>query len=217
MMITFHGLSCFSFNVKTTNGEANLVVDPYTNETGLRIPRTLTADIVASSHKSQNANNFEAIVAPEHGATFVVDLPGEYEVKGLFVYAINAPLKDGKTSHRIFRIEAEGMTIAHLGAIDRTLTDEEVCELGSVDVLILPVGGNRVLDAKTAMEVIEEIEPRLVIPSNFAVSNLKENLADVDAFCKVFGSCEHDTSNKLKLMRKDLPEEEMIARVLSRE
>lgn len=217
MIITFHGLACFSFNVKTTGGEADLLVDPFANETGVRLPRTLAADIVASSHQGQNASNTEAVVAPEHGEMFVVDLPGEYEVKGLFVYAINAPLKDGKTSHRIFRIEAEGITIAHLGAIDRPLTDEEVRELGSVDVLIVPVGGGRVLDAKTAMEVVESIEPRLVIPSNFAVSNLKEKLADVDAFCKAFGSCERDTGNKLKLTRKDLPEEDMIARVLSKE
>lgn len=217
MIITFHGLSCFSFNVKTMSGEANLVVDPYQNETGLRFPRTLEADIVASSHQSQNANNLEAVLAPAHGETFVIDLPGEYEVKGLFVYAMNAPLKDGKTNHRIFRIEAEGMTIAHLGAMDRALTDQETQELGRVDVLIVPVGGGRVLDAKTAMEVVEGIEPRLVIPSNFAVSNLKEKLTEVDAFCKAFGSCERDTNNKLKLMRKDLPEEDMIARVLSKE
>ncbi len=217
MLITNHGLSCFSFNVKTISGEANLVVDPYQNETGLRFPRTLEADIVASSHNRESANNIEGVVAPADGKTFVVDLAGEYEVKGLFVYAINATLKDGKTAHRIFRIEAEGMNIAHLGALDRMLSDEESAQLGSIDILILPVGGNRVMDAKTAMAVVEQVEPRLVIPSTFALTNLKESLADVDAFCKVFGSCEREASPKLKISRKDLPEEDVIARVLSRE
>lgn len=216
MTITFHGLSCFAMNVKTTSGEATLLVDPFDGATGLRLPRTLVADIVASSHAGKSASVFDNVSAPEHGFTFTVDLPGEYEVKGLFVYALNAIRKDG-TPHRIFRIEAEGMTIAHLGALDRPLTDEEAQQLGNVDILIVPVGGARVLSAAGAMEVVEQVEPRLVIPSYFAISGLKESFADVDAFCKAFGSCERDNTSKLKISRKDLPEEDMIARVLSKE
>lgn len=217
MIITWHGLSCFSITSKTASGEVTLIVDPYQNETGLRFPRTLEAHMVATSHDGEDANNLEGVQAPQDTKTFVVDLPGEYEVKGLFVYGFPAPLKDRKEEHRIFRIEIEGITIVHLGALNRPLTDKETQELGAVDVLILPVGGGRVMNADTATEVIEQVEPRLVIPCTFALPNIKEKLAEIDQFCKVIGSCQREESAKLKLTRKELPEEDMAVKVLARE
>lgn len=217
MIITWHGLSCFSITSKTVSGEVALVIDPYQNETGLRFPRTLEAHLIVTSHSGDDANNLEAVQAPQDARSFVVDLPGEYEVKGLFVYGFQASLKDNKADHRIFRIEVEGVTIAHLGALNRPLTDQETQELGTVDVLILPVGGGRVMNADTAVEVIEQVEPRLVIPCTFALANLKETLADVNVFCKAIGSCQREESAKLKLTRKDLPEEAMMVKVLTRE
>ena len=202
---------------KAVNGEVTLVIDPYQNETGLRFPRTLEAHIIATSHNGEDASNVEGVQAPQDAKPFLVDLPGEYEVKGLFVYGFPAPLKERKEEHRIFRIEVEGITIVHLGALNRPLTDKETQELGAVDVLILPVGGGRVMNADTATEVIEQVEPRLVIPCTFALPNIKEKLAEIDLFCKAIGSCQREESAKLKLTRKDLPEEDMIVKVLTRE
>ena len=216
MFINWHGLSCFEIVTKTSKGEVTVVVDPYGNETGLRFPRTLEAQLVLSSHNEEDANN----VASIGGHPFVVNSPGEFEAKDVFVYSIAAPTKgDEKTAGKenlIFRIEAEEMRIAHLGALDRPLTNDELSQLENIDILMIPVGGGRVMSPKVAAEVLAEIEPRIVIPMTHAIENVKEKLASVDDFCKALGACKRENTAKYKVTRKDLPEEDMMMVVLER-
>jgi L-ascorbate metabolism protein UlaG (beta-lactamase superfamily) len=206
MNISWHGLSCFEITTNTAGGEVTVVIDPYGNETGLRFPRTLEADIVCVSHDDADANNLSAV----GGEPFVVNMPGEFEIKDVFVYVSQA----GKTL--LFRIESENMHLAHLGALDRALTDAELEALGTIDILMLPVGGGRVLTPKLASEVIAQIEPRVVIPMTHGIANVKEKLATIDDFCKAVGTCRRESSNKYKVTRKDLPEEDMMIMELQR-
>ncbi len=183
-----------------------MVTDPYDNETGLRFPRSLEADIVCVSHAEGDANNLSAV----GGDPFVVAMPGEYEVKDVFVYASQV----GETC--VFRIESEGLHIAHLGSLNRELTDKELEQLGTIDILMIPVGGGRVLSPKLASVVIAQIEPRVVIPMTHSIANMKEKFATADDFCKALGTCRRETSNKYKVSRKDLPEEDMMIMELTR-
>jgi len=216
MNISWHGLSCFEISTKGLNGEATLVIDPYQNSTGLRFPRTLEAQVVAVTHDAEHANNIEAVL----GNPFVVHNPGEYEVKGIFLYGISAPraqdLKGEPKANTIYRLEIEGVSLAHLGALDRELTDEELEHLKNIDILMLPVGGGRVMSPKVAAVVMTQVEPRMVIPMTHAIENLKEKLASVDDFCKEMGLCQKEETTKLKITRKDLPEEETKIVVLTR-
>ena len=200
MQIIWHGLSSFEIKAKTAAGNVTIVTDPYDNATGLRFPRKLEAQLVLSSHDEQDANNIAAV----GGEPYVIDLPGEFEVKDVFVFAIDA------TDNLLFRIEAEGMKIAHLGAVNRALTDEELATLGDIDVLMVPVGGGRVLDPKKASEVIAQVEPRVIIPMTHGIDGVKENLVHVNDFCKELGACRKEELNKYKFARKDLPEEDML-------
>lgn len=192
-----------------------LVVDPYQNETGLRFPRTLEAGAVAVTHDDEDANNVTAI----EGHPFVIRTPGEYEVKDVFVFGIAAPIEDEKKKevpHVIYRIEAEGLHIAHLGALNRALTDAELQELKNIDILMIPVGGGRVLSPKLASEVIAQIEPRVVLPMTHAIPNQKESFGTVDEFCKAFGVCRRESGTSYKVTRKDLPEDDMLIMSLER-
>lgn len=216
MQINWHGLSCFEMTAASVEGEVKIVTDPYANETGLRFPRTLEAQVVLVSHNEIDANNLSAIA----GSPYVIDMPGEFEVRGVFFFGMSAPLnREEKGKHivnHLFRIEVEGMHIAHLGAIDRVLTDEELQGLENIDILMVPVGGGRVLSPKLAAEVIAQIEPRVVIPMTFDISNLKEKLESIDVFCKELGACRREEMNKYKVSRKDLPEEDMLIVTLTR-
>lgn len=214
MNISWHGLSCFSIESKVGQKEAILVLDPYDNATGLRFPRTLTASVVAVSHNEKDANNVAAI----SGDPYVITIPGEYEVGGIFIYALSAPRKEeGKgQANIIFRLEVEDLSIVHLGALDRELTDEELEELENVDILMLPVGGLNVMTSKVASAVIAQVEPRVVIPMTHAVKGLKEGYGTADEFCKGLGVCKRENANKYKVQRKDLPEEDMLVMVLAR-
>ena len=190
-----------------------MVTDPYNNETGLKLPRALAADIVAVSHDEKDANNIEGL----QNKPFVVEMPGEFEIKGLFVYSIHVPLAEkGMEKHRVFRFEVEGVHLAHLGALNRVLTDDELKELGNIDVLMIPAGGGRVLTPKLAVQVIEQIEPRIVLPMTHGISGLKEKLVSVDEFCKAVGVCQRESANKFKLTKKDLPEENTLTIILER-
>jgi L-ascorbate metabolism protein UlaG (beta-lactamase superfamily) len=216
MNISWHGLSCFEISTKGMSGEATLVIDPYQNSTGLRFPRTLEAQAVAVTHEAEHANNVESVL----GNPFVIRHPGEYEVKGMFLYGIRAPRaqesKEEPKENIIYRLEIEGMSLAHLGSLDRELTDEELEHLKNIDVLMLPVGGGRVMTSRVAASVMAQVEPRLVIPMTHAIANVKEKLASVDDFCKEMGLCQREETTKLKLTRKDLPEEETKIVVLTR-
>lgn len=216
MNISWHGLSAFQLVSKSPNGEATIVIDPYDNKTGLRFPRTIEAHLALVSHNEADANNTESL----QGDPFIVSDPGEYEVKGIFVFAISAPTegedKKAGIQNLIFRIEAEGMQIAHLGALDRELTDEELQELQNIDILMVPVGGGRVMTPNTAAAVIGQIEPRVVIPMTHALPNVKEKLSGINDFCKAMGACRQEETTKFKISRKDLPEEDMVIMKLSR-
>ena len=214
MDITWHGLGSFSITGKPISGEVSLVTDPFLGGDGLRYPRTLTAAMVVQSHDHEDANNVAAISGSHKKQPFLVHHAGEYEVQGLFVTGIRAPKKNGE-EHTIFRFVIEGIKIGFLGALDRTLTNTELELLGDIDVLIVPVGGGDVLDKDGAQEVVNEVEPRLVIPSHFAVSGFKRDLADAEAFCKEL-SCPREDVTKLKITKSSLPQEEVKVAVLAK-
>jgi len=209
MNLIWHGMSCFEMVSKTPDSEVHIVTDPYDSSTGLRFPRTLEADIVTVSHNASDANNVVGI----HGNPFVIKTPGEYEVKGAFVFAINAPDKEKML---ITRFEVESLHLVHLGALTRELTSAELEQLPNTDILMIPVGGERVMNPQIAATVIAQIEPRIILPMTYGIENVKEKLGRVDIFCKELAGCRREDVNKLKLTRKDLPEEDQVIMVLSR-
>ncbi|MBI4713781.1 MBL fold metallo-hydrolase [Candidatus Uhrbacteria bacterium] len=217
MQISWLGLSSFEITTKTTNGEVVLVTDPYDNQTGLRFPRTIEGNVVMITHDEMDANNIEAVT----GSPYIIRTPGEFEVRGVFVFGIPAPLKREQKKgisieNILYRIESEGIHLAHLGAIDRELTDEELKRLQNIDILMVPVGGGGVLSPSDAAEVIRQIEPRVIIPMTHSIPNLKAKYESVDAFCKAMGTCRREHMNKFKITRKDLPEEDMLIVTLER-
>jgi L-ascorbate metabolism protein UlaG (beta-lactamase superfamily) len=205
MLIQANGLASFQITTKTLQQEVRVVIDPYNNDVGMRFPRTLEAEVVLVSHDAPESNNSDAV----GGSKFLIILPGEYEVAGVFVYGIPAPLKNG-SNHNVYLIEAENMRLVHLGALDRHLTEEEQTLIGDVDILFVPVGGGAVLGASDASKLVQDIEPRVVIPMFYGeckTLNLKEKTPA--AFLKTLGAPHTDEGNKWKIVKSQLPEEEM--------
>jgi hypothetical protein len=77
MQIFWHGFSCIRIEATHGDQQASLVTDPYSNETGLRFPRTLAPDIVALTHEDDKRFPTDAFT----NEPFIVRTPGEYEVK----------------------------------------------------------------------------------------------------------------------------------------
>lgn len=211
MIIQSHGLSCVSIIAKPVLGDVSIVLDPFDNSTGLRFPRTLSADVVFASQKGPEHGNLAGV----QGAPFAIDMPGEYEVKGVMMDARLSPLKDGEP-HMVLRLSVEGMTIGFLGGLDRQPDDTELELLEGVDVLILPVGGGSVLSPKDAVNTIQSIEPRIVIPVYTADDGLKESVGTMSAFLKELGPVATEETTKFKLARTALPQDDMLLVVLKR-
>ncbi len=194
--------------------DVTLLTDPYENETSLRFPRTVTPDILLLSSQDRTRFNMEGA----QGSPFTISDPGEYEVKGVFVHAFQDPSVDAERKDRpvLFRCVIEGMAVAFIGQLKRKLTAFEIEMLDNVDILLLPVGGGEVMDSKLATDTIGDIEPRLVVPLHYDIPGLKTKLASVDTFCKELGVCKRQDLAKLKIVKKDLPADEILVTVLER-
>lgn len=219
IVVQYFGLSCFKLTSKINDQEVSLITDPYSLASGMKLPRNLEADIVTVSHNHENHNFLESV----HGTPFIIRGPGEYENKKVFVYGIRSShTPDPKRgANTLYRIEMGGLSLAHLGDLGHDLTDQELERLEDVDILFLPVGGppagGGVLGAKSAMELVNNLQPRIVIPCHFKMPDLKLTLDPVDKFLREFGAPKLEPQAKIKLARKDLPQEETEVIVMTRD
>ena len=192
MQITYLGLNCFRIQTKN-----NLVVtDPYSEKSGLKMPR-FKADIITVSNKeNENANNIKSILSPQ----LIVEEPGEYERANTFIYGIK--VNGGKNT--IFLIEDEGIFIAHLGFLEKELTEKELEKIKTVDILLIPATG---LDSSKISKTISLLEPRLIIPMNYKIPKLKIKAETLEKVTKALGASGAEELDKLKISKKDLPQE----------
>jgi L-ascorbate metabolism protein UlaG (beta-lactamase superfamily) len=209
MEIKYLGHACFLLK-----GEhATVVIDPYEEKVGLKLP-SLTADMVAVTHDHYDHNNVKAI----SGNPFVINGPGEYEVKGVFVNGLPTfhDEKGGKERgiNTVYLIEIDGFRVCHLGDLGHKLESEQLDLINGVDVLLVPVGGQVTLDGKKAAEVADQIEPRIVVPMHYQTKGLKiSGLAEVTSFLQEIGVKEPVKKDTLKLKKDQLPQDktEVIA------
>jgi len=205
MVITWYGQSCF----KIQSGETVLFTDPFCKEIGLTPPRG-QANVVTISHQHKDHNNHDALT----GEPLIIKGPGEYETKGIGIKGILSfhDNKEGKErgTNTIYVIEVEGIKICHLGDLgEEKLNDEQVEEINGVDILMIPVGGTFTINGEDAVEIINQIEPRLVIPMHYKISGLNIKLDGVDVFLKEMGISKKEAVDKLTIKKKDLPQEDM--------
>lgn len=206
MEITWYGHACFRLKDRNTT----VVTDPYDKTLGLSLPRP-KADIVTISHASPHHNHTAGL----KGEFKVVDGPGEYEIGGVFITGIHltGPKKkngDETVQNNIYVIYMEDIAICHLGDLSHVPTQNQVEDLGSIEVLMVPVGGQNALNAAQAAEVISLIEPYIVIPMHYHLPGLTIKLDPVEKFLKEMGLAKADTTDTLKLTKSSLPEETQI-------
>jgi L-ascorbate metabolism protein UlaG (beta-lactamase superfamily) len=205
MTIFWHGQGAFKFVEK----EVVVAIDPH-DKTGLKMPKFQASVLLVTDTKDEYINS-EGL----RGESFVIDGPGEYEVKNVFVYGIPADKKNGEKI-TMYLIEMEGIKIAHLGMIDQdSLTDKQMEIIEGVDILLVPVGGGDTLSATKAVKIISQIQPRVVIPMYYKIPGLSLKLDTLDAFIKEYGVSKTDAIDKYKISKKDLPQEETKVEILT--
>lgn len=217
MIITWQGHSCFKLQDKVGPDGVTVVTDPFDKETAskgdLKVPN-FEADIVTVSHQHSDHNNVEAL----RGNPFVADCAGEYDFKGVLIEGIDSYHDEKEGAERggniIYRIEIDDISVTHLGDLGHVLNDAQIEKLAGTDILLIPVGGPKALDAKKAVEVISQIEPRIIIPMHYKTKDSKLEFDPVDKFVKEIGLTP-TYEEKLKISKKDLPSEDMELVILS--
>lgn len=197
MDIEYKGANCITLSLKA----GTLVVDPKLSSVGLK-DVTNKVDVVLATQPDFTA---------EVEGALVIDGPGEYEVRGVSVKGIPAqrhidtPAEGLKAT--MYRIDTSETSIGVIGHVAK-LSDAQLEELGVLDILIVPVGGNGyTLDAHAAIQLIRQIDPKMVIPTHYAdkAINYEVPQAELEPFLKELGAA-HQVAAKLKLKGGTLPE-----------
>ncbi|TSC86872.1 MAG: Uncharacterized protein G01um10147_747 [Microgenomates group bacterium Gr01-1014_7] len=195
---------------------ATVVIDPYDPEfTALKLPKELSADVVLSTHGHGDHNNTGVVHNAEGEKPAVFKDPGEYEVAGVVITGISSFHDDSNGSERgkniIFNIMLDRLNIVHLGDLGQSkLTEEQLTQIGEVDILLIPVGSVYTIDGKTAAGIVSQLEPKIIIPMHYKIDGLKFELEGVEGFLKEMGAENITPVPKLSITKDKLPEEPQL-------
>ena len=196
MEIEYRGANCVVIKGKKTT----IIVDPTSN---------------VSVKESQKAENVilatQEKFIPLGSSAFIIDMPGEYEYNDTSVRGIPVPTHIGEDNQdaTMYRIEIDGVRIAVVGHTSAPIDEDDLENLGVIDIAIVPVGGGGyTLDASDAATVIRQISPKVVIPTHFADPQVKYEVPqeEISVFTNEMGGAhEKSTSFKIK-STSNLPE-----------
>ncbi len=162
MDLQFYGANCISINFKGTR----IIVDDNLNELGAK-----------GVAKPDDVALYTSKVHAEPKARLVFDGPGEYEVSDISIIGIAARShmdEENAQTGTMFKLIAGEQNLLVTGHIYPELSDKLLEDIGHVDILIVPVGGNGfTVDAVGALKIIKAIEPKVVIPTHYADGELK--------------------------------------------
>lgn len=204
MEFQFKGANCLQISTK----QGVLLTDPNLGALGGKQPSMSKVDVCLLTDPSFRPS--------DPGEAFVVDCPGEYEVKGYAVRGIATRshlAAENETDLRtIYRLSTSDLNVAVLGHIYPQLDDAQLEQLGMIDILTIPVGGNGyTLDAVGAAKLVKMIDPKIVIPTHYADPGLSYEVPqnNVEDFIKELGA-PHEAVDKLKCKRETLGEGLMV-------
>ena len=202
LRIRWHGHSCFEITNAIT-----LVTDPHDGESiGIPIP-DVHGDIILVSHDHYDHNSVKSVekensnVIKDETEKTVLDV----QIKG--VKSFHDRCHGGKRGKNIiYKFTMDDIIFCHLGDLGHELDEESIQQIGDIDVLFIPVGGNFTIDAEKAWNVINDIKPNIVIPMHYKFGGLSLSISGVDSFLAVSNYDVLHVGNEIDIEREDLPE-----------
>jgi hypothetical protein len=204
MHFTWLGTTAMKIQTKHLGKDVVIVIDPYKPAQGA-FPRNMAPNIGLYTRGEKGSITLS-------GSPFVLSRAGECETGGVLITA--AAGHQPETT--MLRIDAEGISVAHLGLTNKTPSNKQFDTLSGVDILCLPIGHTEAFSTETAMKVVSIIEPRVIIPIAFKSAN-DPRAKGVDGFLKEMGVTDSRPEAKIIIKKKDLPQEETQVIILKKE
>ncbi len=203
MKITWLGHASFLIE----SGGKKLISDPFNEKLGYPVYEE-EVDIATVSHEHWDHNATSRL----KGNPAVIKSTGEFNIAGFKIIGFPAYHDKSKGKERgnntVYKICAEGINLLHMGDLGHLLSSEQYLRLGQVDLLLLPVGGVYTIDADEAYQIVQAINPAIIIPMHFNTPHLCFELAPVEQF-----TCKFDQVIKqpfLEITADNLPEQAEI-------
>ncbi|NLV71426.1 MAG: MBL fold metallo-hydrolase [Actinobacteria bacterium] len=206
MRLTYFGHS--SFLVETADG-TRVIFDPYrpgSFDGAVKYgPIDEPADVVIASHLHDDHGAVDTI--PGDPLVFVhpvAETVGNLCISGVEVAHDEAGgEKRGKNT--ITTLDDGDIRLVHLGDLGHVLDAATVESIGSVDVLLIPVGGFFTIDHEEAASVIEALGPSIVVPMHFKTDSVDFPIAPVDQFLETQQTVEQKDVCTLEVTHETLP------------
>ncbi|CAN5651697.1 MBL fold metallo-hydrolase [soil metagenome] len=202
MEVQYFGANCVRVNTK----KANIIIDDTLQDAGLKsVTKPGEIALFTSAH-----------AGPAAAVEIVIDQPGEYEISDTSIQGISARAhidEEGQHSATIFKIIAEDIRVVVLGHIYPELNEGQLESIGTIDVLLIPVGGNGyTLDPTGALKLIKMIEPKIVIPTHYNDKAVKYPVPqqDLEDALKNMSMEPKERTDKLKLKAGEIAESNQL-------
>lgn len=201
MELSWIGHSCFRLRGR----EATVITDPCSRSAGYSLGR-LSAELVTVSNGHPHHSAVEEVV----GEPTVLDGPGEYEVHGVLVTGVRTTAARAVPRNTAYIITIDDVTVCHLGDLVSLPTIEQIELMKDVNVLLVPVGGHCTIGPAEAVEVVSQVEPKLVVPMHYATDVSTVELQGVDRFLREMGITQTDPQLRLNVTHSSLPDEPTV-------
>jgi L-ascorbate metabolism protein UlaG (beta-lactamase superfamily) len=191
----------------TSDSGIRIITDPYaTNEMLTYDEINESADIVTVSHDHFDHSNVAAV----QGNPQVIKEAAPAEVKGIKFNGIPTYHDDTGGSARgnniIFCFEVDGIRVCHLGDLGHPLDDKQIADVGKVDIVMTPVGGNYTIDARVATEVCNKLAAKVIIPMHYRNERCSSfPVAGVDDFLQGKTGVKRLDSSEVEFKQGELP------------
>lgn len=185
MTLTWLGHACFML---TLDDGRKIVTDPFDASVGYHTPN-VDCDIVTISHGHHDHNAVESLSSYEMSISdeSVYEMGGD-NIPTLRISAMPSFHDDAGGAKRgknlIFKFEADGKTIVHLGDIGHITNDEQTAFIKNADVLLIPIGGTYTITTREAIEVIQKASPTCAVPMHFLTPAIGFPITDEKEFAE---------------------------------
>jgi L-ascorbate metabolism protein UlaG (beta-lactamase superfamily) len=218
MKIKWYGQACF---IITAEDGTTIATDPYTPETAGYVPVSDPAHIAIISSDNDSFHCRADLIPGDPTVVNALALAqngGKTIEKGIEISAIEAMEALNHKYHDpdqngMYRFVVDGLSIGHMGDMGNALSPQQIDFFRGVDIFLALAGGHPTIELDDLKHVLDEVQPRLIIPMHFRTLSYKpRNTFWIETFLNYFDQADVDFALgcETTITRQTLPEKTRV-------